>query len=103
MAYLFPSNKSQLRHNYEALPLGGQPIVVCKATHTGAGSARDPRGVTRSYHVIPLAVGAPVMLIHNLLTEKGLANGSLGVVIGIIFPEGPPRCPNAISVSNHDS
>ena len=88
--YMFPTNKEQLVHNYRVLQsISGHPLVACYATHTGAGSSKDDKNAARGFcSEVPIAVTAQVSVVFNLWTEAGLANGTKGVVVGIIFPDG---------------
>jgi len=95
--YMYPTNQAQLVRNYDLLRRLGTPIVTCFATHTGAGSPADDKGAAGNLSsALPLAVGAAVMFTYNLWTDAGLANGTRGVVIGLIFgamksaEDGPP-------------
>lgn len=97
--YLFPTNKAQLAQNYECVKALGTNIVTCFASHTGAGSSSHDKNTSGGLCAeVPLAVGASVSITFNLWTEAGLANGTKGIVVGLIFPagktaqDGPPLC-----------
>jgi hypothetical protein len=94
VTHLSPSNAGQLKINYEAVQKTGNPVVLCVASHTGGGSPSHSREEASTEAVLPLSVGAKVMLLKNLDVTGGIANGSQGTVVKIIYPdgEGPETC-----------
>ena len=68
------------------------PVIAFDAVHEGishdeglAAEETDFRGLSAR---LELAVGAPVLLLHNLAVEHGLINGSQGKVVEIVFTLG---------------
>ena len=68
------------------------PVIAFDAVHEGcsheeglAADETDFRGLSAR---LELAVGAPVLLLHNLAVEHGLINGSQGKVVEIVFNPG---------------
>ena len=85
--WLYANNADPIIHNDAQLARLGTPIAYFKAISTGSDPAiRDHAhkggGMMRDVY---LAKGARVMLRRNLWIAKGLVNGALGRVAGIIF------------------
>lgn len=76
------------------------PVLSFPALHEGVsqevGVKVDERKFRGLAAHLELAVGAPVLLIHNLAVEHGLINGSQGTVLDIVFA--PGHSPNHESV-----
>uniref|UniRef100_A0A0C9S740 ATP-dependent DNA helicase n=1 Tax=Wollemia nobilis TaxID=56998 RepID=A0A0C9S740_9CONI len=79
---LFPLKVEVVRENEEKLKELGQEIVTFHAEDSGPEHARAQIEGTLAVKELSLCVGAQVMLIYNLDTEKGLVNGKKGVVVG---------------------
>eukprot|EP00660_Eupelagonema_oceanica_P007192 gene7192-15539_t len=84
----------------------GQVVIRINAEHSDAAAARRPpdefRGLRTQVHLV---VGAPVMLLVNILYDvrgvlMGLMNGARGKVVGICYAEGmaPPSLPEYVIV-----
>ena len=77
----------------------GVPVIAFEALHEGVshdvGLATSDDLFGGLLRKLELAVGAPVILTHNLAVEYGLINGSQGAVIAIIYLPG--------NHPNHDS
>ena len=95
------SNNSVASNNYEALKRLGNPLALINARHNNKEAAKicsDEMGGLESK--LLLCVGSKVMLTRNLWINKGLCNGSIGVVKDIIFDinQGPPSLPIGVIV-----
>lgn len=65
------------------------PVKQLKAEHTGAGAQEASFEDGGNLHKnMPLCIGARVMLLENLWTERGLVNGALGTVRDFTWAEG---------------
>ena len=67
--------------NNEVLKLQSNPIYFLKAKHHGTAHESSPLQDFRNLRSIaPVAIGQSVMLLYNLNTNVGLANGSIGIL-----------------------
>lgn len=93
--HLFSTNALADVWNWERLNLLGTPVAHINAEHTLGGyrhvSADRFRGLQP--HLF-LVVGARVFVNNNIWTSAGLANGAVGVVVHMHWPEG--RQPSAL-------
>ena len=68
------------------------PVIAFDAVHYNVshadGLATDESEFRGLAPRLELAVGAPVLLLHNLAVEHGLINGSQGKVVDIVFAPG---------------
>ncbi|OWA50646.1 putative ATP-dependent DNA helicase PIF1 [Hypsibius exemplaris] len=92
-------------YNQKFLMHMGGPVARIEAIHKGTGAANvgydDAGGLDK---VIYVAAGCRVMLNWNAWTTKGLVNGAVGTVQGIVY-EGdsrPPALPVAVIVQFDD-
>ena len=82
------------------------PIAKINALHNiKAASKLPPDDMGGLVPTLFLSIGARVMLTRNLWTDKGLCNGSMGVIKDIIYQEGncPPLLPLAVIVKFDDT
>lgn len=101
--HLFPTVQAVFEHNLNTLRASGQAIVTNKAVHSGPNASKastdDSGGLGPS---ICIACGARAMLIFNLWTQAGLANGAMGFVAAICYIcGGPPDLPSVVVVMVH--
>ena len=91
---LLPTNEGVRDYNRSALERLGHPIAIIKAVNTSAGNINHTDvGLARVDSDIAcnltqnlnLSVGARVMVKKNLWTTKGLVNGALGYIRGIVW------------------
>jgi len=65
------------------------PVLIIKASHDGHNaSTADTAEAGNLPAELPLCLGARVMLIENLWTERGLVNGAMGTVYNIVWRQG---------------
>ena len=68
------------------------PVIAFDAVHEGTPQENGMTMKDELFNALPrrleLAVGAPVLLLHNLAVEHGLMNGSQGTVMDIVFAAG---------------
>ena len=78
------------------------PVIAFDAVREGTPHAHGMSLAEDIFSSLPrrleLAVGALVLLLHNLAVEHGLMNGSQGTVVDIIFAAGDH--PNHDRVAN---
>lgn len=89
---LLPTNEAVREHNCIALEALGRPVAVLKAVNLSSGNHSpdvlaqvDPDTACNLIQTLHLSVGARVMVKKNLWTAKGLVNGALGYVRGIVW------------------
>ena len=99
---LVASHEAEQEINHQQLQNLGRPCFNIKATHTTAAArkkaAQDAGGLEP---VVRLAEGAKVMLRSNMWVSAGLTNGTLGTVVGVLYPPeaaGPDTLPAAVCV-----
>ena len=100
--HLVASHDAEQNTNDSKLRELGRPCCTIKAVHQPARarkkSAKDAGGLEPA---IRLCDGAKVMLRSNLWVAAGLTNGSLGTVVGVLYPPdsvGPDTLPAAVCV-----
>ena len=96
------SNEQVADYNYKMLKSTHEPIFGIKASHNCKKAEKlssEEFGGLESY--LYLNVGSRVMLTRNIWVDKGLCNGSMGIVHSIIYKEGqnPPNLPIAVLVN----
>lgn len=91
---LFPDNHSVRNFNFNKLKSLNQPTAKIVADHNNSEAAKSDcekaQGLEKTLY---LCTGSRVMLKTNLWVKKGLVNGALGTVTGIIYLPGhsPPQ------------
>ena len=100
--HLMATHTMEDDHNMGMLKSLGVPVFKIKASHGGGRKAEmaktNEAGLPKN---LVLAPGARVMLRTNLWTKKGLTNGSMGEVTGVIATEND-NMPKFFSVRFHD-
>ena len=99
---LVASHDAEQTINSHQLRELGRPCYTLRASHNPAmarkTSAQDAGGLEP---VVRLTEGAKVMLRSNLWVSAGLTNGTLGTVVGLLYPPdtaGPDSLPTAVCV-----
>ena len=89
---LLPTNKAVREHNCSALEALGRPVAVLKAVNLSSGNYSpdvlaqvDPDTACNLTQTLHLSVGSRVVVKKNLWTSKGLVNGALGYLRGIVW------------------
>ena len=84
--YIYATKEKTEEHNRAKLAKKCSPGIIIKAINSCElaqnSSTDEAKGLENSVFV---SLGCKIMLRHNFWVEKGLANGSLGKVIDIIF------------------
>ena len=69
-----------------------RPVIAFDAQHEGASHDEGMQVPDEEFSglskCLELAVGAPVLLTHNLAVKHGLVNGSQGEVVDIVYGNG---------------
>jgi len=81
---LYPRNDDVRRVNDERLKALGQEIITFRAKDEGEEQAKSQLKSGIAPDQIGLCVGAQVMLIKNVETEKGLVNGATGQIVEFV-------------------
>lgn len=99
---LVASHAAEAEINQCQLRQLGRPCCTLKAVHQPARArTKKPQDANGLEPAIRLAEGAKVMLRSNLWVAAGLTNGSLGTVVGLLYPPdspGPNTLPAAVCV-----
>ena len=101
--HLFHRVSDSAQHNAKMLALLPEAPAFINALHTPDHSLARRAPATETYGLLPsvaVAIGCRILLICNLLTSIGLANGCLGTVIDILYAPNtkPPDLPIAVVV-----
>jgi len=98
---LYPTNEQVRDYNNDVLARNQLPVALIEASHNNAtamqGSDLQAQNLSRTLY---LSENCRVMLRRNLCVQKGLVNGSLGVVRNIVYLPGmrPPALPALLLV-----
>ena len=82
-------NRQQLRTFAKERKL---PVIAFDALHEGTSHDEGMKVADEKFSALSkcleLAIGAPVLLTHNLAVEHGLVNGSQGEIVDIVYRDG---------------
>ena len=98
---LYPTTEQVRDYNNDVLARNQSPVALIEASHNNAtamqGSDLQAQNLSRTLY---LSENCRVMLRRNLCVQKGLVNGSLGVVRNIVYLPGmrPPALPALLLV-----
>ena len=86
----FPTHAAEWEHNKAKLLKANEhaPIAKCSAVSTGLHSNTSSDKAGGLLQTLYLCKGAKVMLTWNINVEHGLFNGSIGVVMDILYFNG---------------
>jgi len=87
---IFTTNRVVDEFNHQQLRDLQVPVVSIEARHTGSREARNAsyEEAENLHRVVLLCRGAKIMLTQNIWVERGLVNGSRGVVHDMVWPVG---------------
>ena len=83
---LCPTRSMVATINHDALRDFSAPVIAISALHDNtAWSKIDSKDAGNLHNKLYLCIGARIMLLHNIWTERGLVNGASGVVENIVW------------------
>ncbi|KAF1949334.1 hypothetical protein CC80DRAFT_510569 [Byssothecium circinans] len=82
--------------NHNCLQDSGQPILILQATHDSQDQEKvSTKDAGNLHNQLPVFIGARVVLLDNIWTERSLVNRAMGVVDNILWQPNTQDCRKA--------